>query len=191
VTFYGSNFFPDRKNINYLTDLPGASERLQFFNADLDKPDSFDAAIEGCIGVFHVSHPMDFEGKETEEELTRRAVNGTLGVLQACVNAKTVKRVVYTSTIGTVMLDNKGQDIVDETTWSEIDHIRSSNRYGAVYAITKTLTEKACLEFAEKHGLDLVTVLPSGIHGPFLTPNMPGSVRVAMAMIFGMWCFFC
>ncbi|CAL5381555.1 unnamed protein product [Camellia sinensis] len=36
---------------------------------------------------------------------------------------------------------------------------KSSNRYGASYMISKTLTEKATLEFAEKHGLDFVTIL--------------------------------
>lgn len=178
------------KDITYLTDLPGASERLGVFNADLNKPDSFGAAIKGCIGVFHVSHPMEFEGKESEEELTRRAVGGALGILQACIDAKTVKRVVYTSSIATVVYNNKGEDMVDETAWSDIDYLRSSNMFGAVYSITKTLTEKTCLEFAEKPGLDIITVLPSLIHGPFLSPSMPGSVRGAMSMFFGKQQFF-
>ncbi|KAI5666151.1 hypothetical protein M9H77_16004 [Catharanthus roseus] len=178
--------FPEKKkDITYLTNLAGASERLQIFNADLDKPDSFGPAIEGCIGVFHVAHPIDFQGKESEEQLTKRAINGTLGILNASINAKTVKKFVYTSSIATVASVNNGQEIVDEMVWSDIDSLQRSNVLAAVYSITKTLTEKTCLEFGEKHGLDVICVLPSCIHGPFLTPTMPGSVVGAMSMIFG------
>uniref|UniRef100_A0A1U7X0S7 Vestitone reductase-like n=1 Tax=Nicotiana sylvestris TaxID=4096 RepID=A0A1U7X0S7_NICSY len=59
---------PDRKrDLSYLTNLPGAQDRLRIFNADLDKPESFNPAIEGCIGVFHAVHQIDFENKESEE----------------------------------------------------------------------------------------------------------------------------
>ncbi|XP_055807203.1 vestitone reductase-like isoform X1 [Solanum dulcamara] len=52
---------PDRKkDVSYVTNLPGAQERLHIFYVDLDKPEGFNAAIEGCIGVFHVAHPIDF-----------------------------------------------------------------------------------------------------------------------------------
>lgn len=53
------------------------------------------------------------------------------------------------------------------------------------YLISKTLTEKTTLEFAEEHGLDLVTVIPSFIVGPFICPKFPGSVHTAMSMILG------
>ncbi|XP_027107836.1 vestitone reductase-like isoform X1 [Coffea arabica] len=176
-----------KKNINHLTELPGASERLRVINADLDKPDSFNAAIEGCIGVFHVAHPMDFEGKETEETKINRSIRGTIGILQACLNSKTVKRVVYTSSASTVSFNDKGLNMVDESIWSDVDHIRRifGGSGPASYAITKTLTEKAALEFAEKNGLDLVSIIPTWIHGPFVCPFMPGSVCSSMAMIIG------
>ncbi|KAL3536956.1 hypothetical protein ACH5RR_000322 [Cinchona calisaya] len=176
-----------RKNINYLTDLPGASERLRIFDADLEKPDSFDAAIEGCVGVFHVAHPIDFERNETEETKTKKAVSGTIGILQACLNSKSVKRVVYTSSASTVTFNDKDLDIMDESIWSGIDYIRRiiGDHGMAIYAITKTLTERAALEFAEKHDLELVSVIPTWIHGPFICPFLPGSVRSSMVMIFG------
>ncbi|KAA8520513.1 hypothetical protein F0562_014769 [Nyssa sinensis] len=176
----------DKKtDISFLTNLPGASEKLHIFNADLEQPDSFDAAIEGCVGVFHLAHPMDFEEKEAEEVKTRRAINGTLGILMACLNSKTVKRVVCTSSASTVSFNDKGLDIMDENTWSDIDFIRAVKPYGASYMISKTLTERAALEFAEKHGLDLVTLIPPVIFGPFICPNIPSSVSVRMAMILG------
>ncbi|PRQ57618.1 putative vestitone reductase [Rosa chinensis] len=76
-----------------ITTLTIASEKLHIFNGDMNQPESFSAAIEGCIGVFHVAHPMP--NKELDEEsVTKKSVEGTIGILKACRNAKTVKRVV-------------------------------------------------------------------------------------------------
>ncbi|XP_059633986.1 vestitone reductase-like [Cornus florida] len=177
---------PDKKkDVSFLTNLPGAPEKLQIFNADLEQPGSFDAAIEGCIGVFHVAHPIDLEDKEPEEVKTRRAINGTLSILQACLDSKTVKRVVYTSSASTVVFNDKGLEEMDESTWSDMDFIREHKLYAASYMISKQLTERAALKFAEEHGLDLVTVIPSFIVGPFICPRCPGSVYTSLSMIFG------
>ncbi|KAG9138025.1 hypothetical protein Leryth_001281 [Lithospermum erythrorhizon] len=174
-----------KRDVSYLTNLPGASDRLEIFNAELDNPESYDAAIRGCIGVFHVAHPSDFHDKESEETKTKRAVNGTLGILRSCLNSKTVRRVVYTSSAWTVIFNENSTDYMDENTWSNVAFIRKSKFFGASDMITKTLTEKSVLEFAEKHGLDLVSVIPSWITGPFITPSCPGSVHASMALVFG------
>ncbi|XP_059633988.1 vestitone reductase-like isoform X2 [Cornus florida] len=101
------------RDISFLRNLPGASERLQIFVADLEQPDSFDAAVEGCTGVFLVAHPGAFDDKEPEEMDTKRRVNGALGILKACLNAKTVKRVVYTSSAFTVLFNDKEKNGLD------------------------------------------------------------------------------
>ena len=49
-----------------LLELPGAKERLSIWRADLSEEGSFDAAIAGCTGVFHVATPMDFDSKDPE-----------------------------------------------------------------------------------------------------------------------------
>ncbi|KAF5453372.1 hypothetical protein F2P56_028277 [Juglans regia] len=176
------------KDIGFLTSLPGASEKLQIFNADLCIPESFSAAIEGCIGVFHVATPVDFEDKEAEEIMTKRSIEGAFGILNACLNSQTVKRVVYTSSVAAVLYS--GEDIddeADESVWSDIDFIKALKPYGASYAVSKTSTERAILEFGEKHGLelDVVTIIPSLVIGPFICPKLPNSVSLALAMILG------
>lgn len=175
-----------KKDISYITNLPGASEKLKIFNADLSKPDSFNAAIEGCVGVFHVAHPMDPNGKEPEETVTEIAVEGLLGILMACLNSKTVKRVVYTSTAATIMYNDKGLSVTDENTWSDLDICRSNKSISTSYLVSKTLTEKTALNFAAKHGLDLVTIVLPLVVGPFICPIVPASVYMALATIFGM-----
>lgn len=174
------------KDLSFLKNLPGASERLSIFNADLRLPDSFDAAIAGCTGVLHVATPVDFEDKEPEEVVTQRAINGTIGILKSCLKSKTVKRVVYTSSCAAVVFNDKDVDMMDETFWSDADYIRKLDSWvGKSYAISKALTERAALEFAEEHGLDLVTLIPSLVVGPFICPKFAGSVRASLALILG------
>lgn len=174
-----------KRDISYLTTLPGASDRLQIFHADLNQPDTFDEAIQGCTGVFHLAHPMDIDNKEPEETVTKRALEGTLGILKACLNSKTVKRVVYTSSLATILFNSKGLSETDENTWSEIDICKSSGLVGSSYLVSKTVVEKTALEFAEKHGLDIVTVILPIVVGPFICPNIPSSVYMGMAPISG------
>ncbi|GKV00316.1 hypothetical protein SLEP1_g13026 [Rubroshorea leprosula] len=177
------------RDTSFLTNLPGANERLKIFKADLSNPDSFYAAIEGCKGVFHVATPIDFEDREPAEVIVNRAVEGTLGILKACLKSKTVRRVVYTSSASAVVHNNKSKDVkvMDESFWSDVDYIRALNlkHFGSSYMISKTLTEKAVLDFAAQHGLDLVTLIPPFVVGPFICPKLPGSVRTSLALVFG------
>ncbi|GAY36975.1 hypothetical protein CUMW_280180 [Citrus unshiu] len=182
--------YPDAKgeqkrDLSFLTNLPGASERLQIFNADLNNPESFDAAIAGCTGVIHVAAPIDIHGKEPEEVIIQRAVSGTIGILKSCLKSGTVKRVVYTSSASTVHFSGKDVDMLDETFWSDVDYIRKLDIWGKSYKLSKTLTERTALEFAEEHGLDLVTIIPSFVTGPFICPQLAGSVRGTLAMVMG------
>ncbi|PIN11798.1 Dihydrokaempferol 4-reductase [Handroanthus impetiginosus] len=59
------------------------------------------------------------------------------------------------------------------------------NLFGASYCMSKTAAERAALEFAESNSLDVVSVIPTWILGPFLCPGCPESVRSSLAMIMG------
>lgn len=84
-----------------------------------------------------------------------------------------------------VMFSAKDSRVVDETSWTNVDSVRFMDASAAFYFVSKTLTERAALEFAETHGFDLVTLNPTYIHGPFITPHCPGSVRVLMSTFLG------
>ncbi|EOX96220.1 NAD(P)-binding Rossmann-fold superfamily protein, putative [Theobroma cacao] len=141
----------NKRDVSFLTSLSGADERLKIFRADLSDPETFGAAIEGCKGVLHVASPMDFQDNEPEAVVTKRAIDGALGILKTCLRSKTVKRVVFTSSIASVYFNNKDVDMMDET----------------------------------EHGLDLLTVIPPLVVGPFVCPKLTGSVRAALAPILG------
>ncbi|XVF33501.1 hypothetical protein REPUB_Repub17cG0174000 [Reevesia pubescens] len=176
----------NKRDLSFLTNLPGADEKLKIFTADLNHPESFDVAIEGCKGVLHVAAPMDFQDNEPEAVVTQRSIDGALGILKSCLRSKTVKRVVFTSSISAVYFNNKNVDVMDESYWTDVDYVRSElNSYVSSYAISKTSTEKAVTGFAIEHGLDLVTVIPPMVLGPFICPKMQGSVRAALAPILG------
>ncbi|PPS17622.1 hypothetical protein GOBAR_AA02948 [Gossypium barbadense] len=144
----------NKRDLSFLTSLPGAAEKLKIMSADLSDPESYNAAIEGCKG--------------------------------ACLKSKTVKRVVYTSSASTVMFNGQDVEVVDESFWTDVDIIRENlSPFMRSYMISKTLTETAALEFGTQHGLDVVTVIPSLVVGPFICPKFPGSVRLSLALVLG------
>ncbi|KAL1142312.1 hypothetical protein V6Z11_A11G089100 [Gossypium hirsutum] len=90
-------------------------EKLKIFKADLSSPESFNAAMEGCRRVLHVSAPMDFQDNEPEAVLTQRSVDGALGILKSCLRSKTVKRVVHTSSISAMCFKKENVEMMTET----------------------------------------------------------------------------
>ncbi|KAG6786678.1 hypothetical protein POTOM_008286 [Populus tomentosa] len=128
---------------------------------------------------------------KTGEEITRlESLEGTLGILKACLNAKTVKRVVYTSSAAAILFSGNGQEVVDESAWTNMDYFKDLKLTTSSSTASKTKTERAALEFVEQHGLDLVTLIPSLALGPFNSPRIPASLYVGLAMITGMITLF-
>lgn len=191
MQMYTTNNAENRKDLSFLTTLPGASERLKIFNADLNEPDSFKPAIKGCIGVFHLAHPMEFQGDEPEETVTNRAVQGVIGILKTCLELKTVKRIVLTSSVSTIIGQNSSNidEVLDENSWTDVDFLRACdatmNVNISTYPVSKALSEKAALEFADDNGLDLVVVNPSCTSGPFVLPFIPSSVSMSLVPLLG------
>ncbi|XP_024018715.1 putative anthocyanidin reductase isoform X1 [Morus notabilis] len=171
------------------------SDRLRLFRADLNEEGSFNEAVKGCDGVFHVATPMEF-GAAVEENIESYvqshiidpAINGTLNLLRACLESKSVKRVVFTSSISTITAkDSNGEwrPVVDESCQTPIDHVWKTRANGWVYALSKLLTEEAAFRFAIDNGIDLVSVITSTVAGPFLTSNVPSSIQVLLSLLTG------
>jgi len=77
-----------------------------------------------------VATPLDLKDREPEEIVTKRAISGALGILQACLNSKTVKRVVYTSSASAVVLNGEEADEMDESFWSDVDFVKALKLFG-------------------------------------------------------------
>ena len=87
------------KGAPHLQILPGADERLELVSADLMRDGSFDAAVAGCDAVIHTASPYILDAKDPQHDLVDPAVMGTKTVLESCLKAPSVKRVVLTSSM--------------------------------------------------------------------------------------------
>ncbi|KAK3121445.1 hypothetical protein QOZ80_8BG0653440 [Eleusine coracana subsp. coracana] len=121
----------------------------------LDKK-SLDEAFRGCEGVFHTASPIT----DDPEEMVEPAVNGARNMINAAADAGTVRRVVFTSSIGAVYMDFRHgpSEEVDETCWSDLDYCKKTKNW---YCFGKTVAEKTAWELAKERSLDLVVLNPS------------------------------
>ncbi|KAM7518224.1 hypothetical protein LguiB_017186 [Lonicera macranthoides] len=157
-------FIGNEEKVKHLLDLPNATTHLSLWKGDLIDKWNFDDAINICSGVFHVATPMYFISViDPENEVIKTTVNGVLNIMRSCVKAKTVKRLVYTSTTGTIVVQRQPPT--------------------RIYFVAKTTAEKAPWKFAEENGSDLVTIQPSIVFGPFITPSRPLSFDISIALI--------
>ncbi|KAL6004828.1 hypothetical protein ACLOJK_005384 [Asimina triloba] len=174
-----------QEDASHLKALPNAAQNLRIFDADLSRPGSFDAAIDGCVGVFHTAHPIVFDAEDPDETVVKPALDGLRGILRACEESKTVRRVVHTSSASAVAFHGKNLREIDEGVWTDVEFCKGRDIPIASYAVSKTLTERAALELAEANGVDLVSVLPASVVGPFLVAHLPGCFSTSMALIRG------
>ncbi|KAL2573886.1 hypothetical protein AAZV13_17G156900 [Glycine max] len=66
---YHSILKANMKKVKHLVEPPDSKTKLSLWKADLAQEGSFDEAIKGCTGVFHVATPMDFDSKDTEGKI--------------------------------------------------------------------------------------------------------------------------
>ncbi|RRT46154.1 hypothetical protein B296_00053908 [Ensete ventricosum] len=105
--------------------------------------------------------------------------------MRACKEAGTVKRVVFTSSAGTVNVQEHQEPEYDESSWSNMEFCRRVKMTGWMYFVSKTLAEKAAWEFAKENGIHLISIIPTLVVGPFITTTMPPSMITALSLITG------
>ena len=111
-------------------------------------------AMTGVDTVFHTAAYVEL-GLVDAAAMERVNVQGTQAVL-AAAQAAHVSKMVYCSTIG-IYGDSQGQ-VIDET------FVRTQTTFSSAYDRTKYLAQQA-VDAAAQQGLDVVSVLPSGIFG--------------------------
>ncbi|CAK4214867.1 unnamed protein product [Aphanomyces euteiches] len=145
----------DEKKLAHLKSLPGATERLRFFQADLVEEGSFDEAIKGTTYVLHTASPF-FIGNATRENILDPAVDGTLTCMAA-----------VSFNMGTV----PSTHVYTEADWSREDLLEQHSIW---YPLGKTIAERTAHEFVEKEtpGFSVVALNPTWIFGPLLQPTL-------------------
>ncbi|KAI6703949.1 hypothetical protein NL676_013085 [Syzygium grande] len=178
---------PDnQKRVCHLHELQNLGD-LKIFRADLTDELSFDAPIAGCDLVFHVATPVNFASQDPENDMIKPAIQGVLNVLKACAKAKTVKRVVLTSSAAAVSINNIQETglVMDEKNWTDVEFLTAVKPPTWGYPASKMLAEKAAWKFAEENDIQLITVIPALMAGRSLTLDVPSSVCLAMSLLTG------
>ncbi|XVE76758.1 hypothetical protein DITRI_Ditri13aG0006700 [Diplodiscus trichospermus] len=175
----------DPKKTEHLLSLDGAKERLHLFKAELTDEGCFDSIVDGCHGVFHTATPVFISAANPQAEIVEPAVKGTINVLKSCTKVASIKRVVITSSMASVLFNGKPLTpdvVVDETWFSDSRFCEETKNW---YAVSKTLAEEAAWRFAKENGIDLVILHPGLVFGPPLQPTLKSSLLVIPYLVKG------
>jgi len=172
----------DKKKVDHLVSLPGASERLKIFKADLlGGPEAYQEAVKGSEIVFHTASPFYHGGQE--DDYVKPAVDGTLTVLKAVTTHPEVKTVILTSSfaaVGYAGLDRS--HVYTEADWSSEDWQREQKSF---YGVSKTKAEKAAWDFSKGKDYRLVVINPCLITGPIIQPTLNTSSEMVAQYLNG------
>jgi dihydroflavonol-4-reductase len=141
---------------------------------DLLDPRSLEAAFAGCEVVLHAA-AVHRNWAPDEATILAPAIEGTEHVLRAA-KAAGVRRVVLVSSNAAVGYGAVGRPPLDETSWNE--------HPTAPYIRAKTLSERRGLALGAELGLEVVSVCPCGIVGPYDRRPTP-TTRAVLGMATG------
>ncbi|KAJ0297075.1 hypothetical protein COL516b_010978 [Colletotrichum fioriniae] len=142
---------------------------------DVAQSDAFTDAVKfdpPFEAVIHTASPFHFNVTDIKADLLDPAINGTTGILRAIKqNAPSVKRVVITSSFGSMMDVSKGLwpgHTYDESDWNPITMEQALQNPGAGYSASKKFAEKAAWDFLESEtpAFSISTILPPLVFGP-------------------------
>ncbi|XP_035545825.1 tetraketide alpha-pyrone reductase 1-like isoform X2 [Juglans regia] len=179
----------DPKKTEHLLSFDGAKEKLKLFKANLVEEGSFDSVVDGCQGVFHTASPAFLSANDPQSEIIDPAVKGTLNVLRSCAKVASIKRVIVTSSMASVLYKRKPLDsdvVVDETWFSDPAICEELKLW---YQLSKTLAEEAAWKFVEEGGIDLVTMHPGFVLGPLIQPTPVSSIEAFIKLMNGIQTF--
>ncbi|KAF5389350.1 hypothetical protein D9757_004363 [Collybiopsis confluens] len=158
---------------------------------DITKEGAFDKAVEGVDAVLHLASPFT-DKVASADELIRPAVDGTLSILKsAAKNPTSLKRVVITSSMASVMDLHPVPSNFTEADWnihSPAEVEKSGLAAGPihVYLASKTLAEQAAWDYYNSIkgtvDWDMVAILPGM---PMLGAiNSPNDMNYSMGVFF-------
>ena len=159
-------------------------EKLSFIELDLLKDDGCDEAAKGCKYIFHIASPFPMKVSRDREFLLPVAVDGTLRVLNAGINAG-VEQIIKTSSIVAMFRkpNRSNPYTFGENDWTDENWIEGVNDY----FLSKTKAEKAAWELMESKGLKskLTTINPGGVFGDALDKKGGTSIEYVRQFLKG------
>ncbi|XP_068634515.1 cinnamoyl-CoA reductase-like SNL6 [Aristolochia californica] len=158
-------------NLNLFKGYASESRKLKVFQSDPFDYQSIMDAIKGCSGLFYTFEPPQ-EQTIYDEFMAEIEVRAAHNVLEACAQAETVEKVVFTSSITAVVWKENRQSgpEFDERDWSDTNFCR---KFKLWYALAKTKAEKTAWALAMDRGINMVSVNGGLLMGSQLSLSDP------------------
>ena len=161
---------PDKVDHLYAMNYMGLKGSVELVEADLFDMGSYDAALEGCQCLIHAGAAVGYN-RESPQQVYDGCYTSTIDVLNSCIKAKTVKRVVFTSSFAAVGHTAPPGYVFTESDWcgdntdgywgadgveggaefSDFKDMIGENR-DLAYAMAKAESEVAAYKMADEHG---------------------------------------
>lgn len=163
------------------------NDKLSVFQGDLLDDGSFDEVMEGAKGLIHAASPFKIDGiKDPVKELIEPAKKGTRNVIQSAEKAKTIEKIVVTSSVAAIYGDAIDIKLHDENVFSEKHWNSTSDEKHQPYSYSKTAAEKEAWRLAEGKSWKLITINPGFIVGPAITDRSDStSIQMISNMLNG------
>jgi nucleoside-diphosphate-sugar epimerase len=133
--------------VDFLRGLPG----IELVDAPLDSPTSLRMVLEG---VSHIVHAAGILKAQAPAEFERVNAAGTVSLARAALEAGSVRRLVFVSSLTVSGPSRDGRPVADETTPNPLTH----------YGRSKLAAETALLATRER--LSTVILRPGAVYGP-------------------------
>ncbi|KAL2527691.1 NAD(P)-binding Rossmann-fold superfamily protein [Abeliophyllum distichum] len=183
----------EERKTSHLKSLPNAESRLELFQADIYNPEDFEAAIQGCLFVFHVATPVLHTENSKYKDTSEAAIAGVRAIADSCLRSQTVKRLIYTASVTSVSAlkeDGTGfRTSMDESCWTSLNlSYTYSNQFTLDYIKSKTLSEKEILRYNEietGNKLEVVSLACGLVGGETILSYLPSSLPCVLSLLTG------
>lgn len=148
---------------------------IELYQADLLDAESWKKPCDGVDIVMHIASPLPVVAPSDENLVIRPAVEGTLNVFNAALNAN-VKRVVFTSSGLCVSGYDYKSRTFNEDDWVDISEAKTP------YQKSKILAERAAWNFVDERKqknekcFEMAVIVPTFVLGPVLSAASGSSV---------------
>ena len=89
-----------------------------------------------------------------QNEVIKPTINGMLSIMKACVNSKTVRKLVFTSSAAAVRFGEHEKPVYDENCWTDVEFCRNKKMTGWVkFYVFIYLLFYSSTKFGSKHSI--------------------------------------
>ena len=152
---------------------------VSLYSCDMTIPGIYDDVFKGCIGIFHAAAEMGNLAGSTPQKVYDGGLLATQMLMESIKKARTVKRLVYTSSFAAVSNPHNNEPFTEES-WADMNQdmrppekawtmeVVAKDREIA-YAMTKVDSERFVYKAAQENDFEAFGVCPCHVIGPLLS----------------------